>query len=114
LQNPAVIIPDSSMLVEKIVKLQRTMAKKQDKVDFLEEHVNTLLEELKKKNRIIQSYVMVQESGTLASNEMDNNKVGVGRRWIVVEPRPAIRNISSWRFITETICLHSLARRKRI
>ena len=37
------MVPDSQVLVEKIVKLQRLMAKKQEKLEFMEEHVSTLL-----------------------------------------------------------------------
>ena len=43
-------------MIEKIVKLQKSCAKRQEKVDFLEEHVEQLLSEVKKKNRIIQEY----------------------------------------------------------
>jgi len=63
------------VLVDKIVRLQRLMAKKQEKVDFMEEHISTLLEEVKKKNRIIQHYVMQSEPGALVTNESDRNKV---------------------------------------
>ena len=69
------VVPDSQVLVDKIVKLQRVMAKKQEKVDFMEEHISTLLEEVKKKNRIIQHYVMKAESGALVTTESDRNKV---------------------------------------
>ncbi len=63
------------MLVDKIVRLQRQIAKKQEKLDFVEEHMSTMTDELKKKNRIIQGYVMNQESGTLSTENMDENKV---------------------------------------
>lgn len=70
-----VIVPDSQVLVEKIVKVQRLMARKQEKLDFMEEHVATLLEEVKKKSKIIQHYVMRTEPGALTTNESDQNKV---------------------------------------
>ena len=56
-------MPDSQVLVEKIVRLQRHMARKQEKLDFLEEHMGTMTEEVKKKNRIIVEYVMKAEAG---------------------------------------------------
>ncbi len=59
------------------MKLQRLMARKQEKIDFMEEHVNTLVEEVKKKNKIIQHYVMSMEAGALATNESDRNKVSI-------------------------------------
>ena len=46
-------MPDSQVLVEKIVRLQRHIAKKQEKLDCLEDHMATMTEEVKKKNRII-------------------------------------------------------------
>jgi hypothetical protein len=73
---PPLIVPDSHVLIEKIVRLQRQIAKKQEKLDFVEEHVSTMTEEVKKKNRIIQTYMMTQmEAGTLSSEDMDENKV---------------------------------------
>ena len=69
------MVPDSQVLVEKIVRLQRQIAKKQEKLDFVEEHMSTMTEEVKRKNKIIQSYVMNQETGTLSTGDMDENKV---------------------------------------
>ena len=69
-------MPDSQVLVEKIVRLQRQIAKKQEKLDFLEEHTATMSEEVKKKNRIIVEYVMKAEAGILSTDNMDENKVG--------------------------------------
>jgi hypothetical protein len=63
------------VLVDKIVRLQRLMARKQEKVDFMEEHISTLLEEVKKKNRLIQHYVMQSDPGALVTDESDRNKV---------------------------------------
>ena len=67
---------DSQVLVEKIVTLQRNIAKKQEKVDFMEEHINTLHGEMQKKNRIIQHYAMNAEVGAMATEQSDRNKVG--------------------------------------
>ncbi|XP_063906969.1 coiled-coil domain-containing protein 186 isoform X2 [Zophobas morio] len=73
-----VIQPDAALdrqtLIEHIVKLQRISARKSEKLDFLEEHVNTLVLELQKKSRLLQSYVLRDQAGTLTSNTMDNNK----------------------------------------
>ena len=48
----------------------------QEKLDILEEHISQLMSEIKKKNRIIQSYVMNIEPGALVSEESDIHKVG--------------------------------------
>ena len=68
-------IPESHILVDKIVKLQKTLARKQEKIEFMEEHVSTMLEEMKKKNKLIQNYIIKVESGALVSSQMDENKV---------------------------------------
>ena len=68
-------MPDSHVLVEKIVKLQRELAKRQEKMDFMEEHVGTMVEEMKKKNKLLQNLMLKQDVGTLATTDMDDNKV---------------------------------------
>jgi len=47
----------------------------QEKLDFLEEHVEQLLTELQKKNRILQAYVLTIEAGALVSEQSDIHKV---------------------------------------
>ena len=79
-QTNQLVMPDSQVLVEKIVRLQRHMARKQEKLDFLEEHMGTMTEEVKKKNRIIVEYVMKAEAGILYTENMDENKVSGGWR----------------------------------
>lgn len=68
---------DQQTLIEHIVKLQRISARKSEKIDFLEEHINTLVSELQRKTRLLQGYIMREQAGTLTSNKMDNNKVGL-------------------------------------
>ncbi len=68
-------VPDSHVLVEKIVKLQRNLARKQEKIEFMEDHVSTMVEEMKKKNRLLQHYILQEESGALSSASMDEHKV---------------------------------------
>ncbi|GJQ74839.1 hypothetical protein Trydic_g21675 [Trypoxylus dichotomus] len=65
---------DKQALIEHIVKLQRISARKSEKIDFLEEHVNNLVSELQKKSRLLHNYILREQSGTLSSNTMDNNK----------------------------------------
>lgn len=67
-------LPDTQVMIEKIVKLQKSCAKRQEKVDFLEEHVEQLLAEVKKKNKIIQHYAMNIQPGALISEESDLHK----------------------------------------
>jgi len=65
------------LLINKIDKLQKMIERKQDKVEFLEEHSSQLLSELQKKSRIIQSLIMKHEPGGLTSHFMDDNKVKI-------------------------------------
>jgi len=77
--NTSLQLPDTQqLLVEKIVKLQRACARRQEKLDILEEHIQQLMEEIKKKNKIIQNYFMGLETGALVSEESDIHKANVG------------------------------------
>ncbi|KAF2896326.1 hypothetical protein ILUMI_09833 [Ignelater luminosus] len=70
---------DKQTLIEHIVKLQRISARKSEKIDFLEEHINTLVSELQRKTRLLQGYIMREQAGTLTSNKMDNNKAHIAK-----------------------------------
>ncbi|CAG9813691.1 unnamed protein product [Phaedon cochleariae] len=65
---------DKETLIEHIVNIQKVSAKKSDKIDFLEEHVNTLVADIQKKTKLLQSYILREQSGALTSNKMDRNK----------------------------------------
>lgn len=62
-------------LVERILKLQTDSKNYQDKIEFLEDHNATLVEELKKKGRLLHSYILREQAGALASQASDNHKV---------------------------------------
>lgn len=57
------------------MKLQNINVKRAEKLDFLEEHTQTLLEELQKKTKIIQNYILHEDFGALACNKRDKYKV---------------------------------------
>jgi len=77
--NTSLQLPDTQqLLVEKIVKLQRACARRQEKLDILEEHIQQLMNEIKKKNKIIQNYFMGLETGALVSEESDIHKANIG------------------------------------
>ena len=42
---------DKNMLVERIVRLQRAQQRKNEKIEFMQEHVNSLVDEIKKKSK---------------------------------------------------------------
>ncbi|VDP11986.1 unnamed protein product [Onchocerca flexuosa] len=64
-------------MIEKIVKLQRQLARRQDKIEFLEEHVRQCTQELLKKTKIIQNYALREEAALLLP-ESDLNKILCG------------------------------------
>jgi len=70
-----VVIPDQQVLVERIVKLQRMLAKKQEKNEFLEEYAKDLRETAQRQRKIIQNYAMSQDGGAMTSDISDQNKV---------------------------------------
>ncbi|XP_054974658.1 coiled-coil domain-containing protein 186 isoform X1 [Sorex araneus] len=71
---------DKAMLIERIIKLQKAHARKNEKIEFMEDHIKQLVEEIRKKTKIIQSYILREESGTLSSEASDFNKVHLSRR----------------------------------
>ncbi|RLU15187.1 hypothetical protein DMN91_012181 [Ooceraea biroi] len=66
--------PSKQVLIDRIIKLQKINVKRAEKLDFLEEHTQTLVEELQKKTKIIQNYVLHQNFGALTCNERDRHK----------------------------------------
>ncbi|XP_062270053.1 coiled-coil domain-containing protein 186 isoform X1 [Platichthys flesus] len=84
--GPSVVVVDSfpevdkAVLVERIVRLQKSLARKQEKIEFMEDHIKQLVEEIRKKTKIIQSYVLREETGALSSEASDINKANLGRR----------------------------------
>lgn len=69
--------PSKQVLIDRIIRLQKTNVKRAEKLDFLEEHTQALVEELQKKTKIIQNYVLHQNFGALGCNERDRHKVSI-------------------------------------
>ncbi|KRZ05447.1 Uncharacterized protein T11_5014, partial [Trichinella zimbabwensis] len=65
----------NQLMIEKIVKLQRALARRNEKIEFLEEHMKSLFHEIRKKTKIIQSYVIREEAGMLTSATFDLKKL---------------------------------------
>ncbi|KAK2586227.1 hypothetical protein KPH14_001484 [Odynerus spinipes] len=66
-------------LIDRIIKLQEDNARKAEKLDFLEEHTQLLVEELQKKKKIIQNYILHEHSGAMGTNERDKNKAELAK-----------------------------------
>ncbi|KAA0725077.1 Coiled-coil domain-containing protein 186 [Triplophysa tibetana] len=71
---------DKAVLVERIVRLQKAHARKNEKIEFMEDHIKQLVEEIRKKTKIIQSYVLREETGALSTEASDFNKANLSRR----------------------------------
>ncbi|XP_067909051.1 coiled-coil domain-containing protein 186 isoform X2 [Heterodontus francisci] len=71
---------DKAVLIERIVRLQKAHARKNEKIEFMEDHIKQLVEEIRKKTRIIQTYVLREESGALSSEASDFSKAQLSRR----------------------------------
>ncbi|XP_013924123.1 PREDICTED: coiled-coil domain-containing protein 186 [Thamnophis sirtalis] len=71
---------DKTILIERIVRLQKAHARKNEKMEFMEDHIKQLVDEIRKKTKIIQSYILREEAGTLSSEASDFNKAHLSRR----------------------------------
>lgn len=55
--GPSVMVVDSfpevdkALLVDRIVRLQKALARKQEKIEFMEDHIKQLVEEIRKKTK---------------------------------------------------------------
>ena len=45
--------PDTQMLIERIVKLQRMLARRNEKIEFMDDHAHQLIDDLQKKNKYV-------------------------------------------------------------
>ncbi|XP_033324802.1 coiled-coil domain-containing protein 186 isoform X1 [Megalopta genalis] len=79
-QNVQVVEPSTHTLMERIVGLQVAIAKKAERIEFLEDHNRYLTEEVQKKSKIIQYYILRENSGAMGSNERDRYKHIKSRR----------------------------------
>jgi len=55
---PSPLGPDQAVLVDKLIKTRKDIAKKDERVEFLEEHIRQLTEELQKKTKQV-SYLYI-------------------------------------------------------
>ncbi|EGI64626.1 Uncharacterized protein C10orf118-like protein [Acromyrmex echinatior] len=71
---------NKQVLMERIIKLQDINVKRAEKLDFFKEHTQTLLEDIQKKEKIIQNYILNQNFGALTCNKSDKYKAELARR----------------------------------
>lgn len=73
---------NTQVLMDRIIKLQNINVKRAEKLDFLKGHTQMLLEDIQKKEKIIQNYILHQNFGALTCNERDRYKVFIKRFFI--------------------------------
>ncbi|XP_071555228.1 coiled-coil domain-containing protein 186 isoform X2 [Temnothorax nylanderi] len=71
---------NKQVLMDRIIKLQNINVKRAEKLDFLKGHTQILLEDIQKKEKIIQNYILHQNFGALTCNERDKCKAELARR----------------------------------
>ncbi|XP_062531840.1 coiled-coil domain-containing protein 186 isoform X1 [Bombyx mori] len=71
--------PDRQALVERVVSLQRALARRAERVDFLEEHARQLTAELGAKSRLLRALLNQLPAGAVASSRRDDNKKEIAR-----------------------------------
>ncbi|CAF3776706.1 unnamed protein product [Adineta steineri] len=62
---------DRQKLIEKLLKQQKLLVRRNEKIEFLNDHIQLLTQDLQNKRKIIQSYAMNEDSFMYTSNESD-------------------------------------------
>lgn len=65
---------DRQKLIEKLVKQQKLLVRRKEKIEFLNDHIQLLTQDLQNKRKIIQSYAMNEDGFMYTSNESDSAK----------------------------------------
>lgn len=73
--GPSVVVVDSfpevdkAVLVDRIVRLQKALARKQEKIEFMEDHIKQLVEEIRKKTKWVDQSIGSREGGDKSGAE---------------------------------------------
>ncbi|CAJ0597136.1 unnamed protein product [Cylicocyclus nassatus] len=68
------------VMIDKIIVLQKKLARRNEKIEFLEDHVRHCLEELQKKTKIIQHYALREEASLLLPSDGSLEQVPLSRK----------------------------------
>jgi Tfp pilus assembly protein PilN len=79
-ESEAPAIPDQQILVEKIIQLRKLLLKKDEKIEFIQGMNKDLVEQLQKKSKLVNCFLMNQEVGTLSTDISDQNKAEAMKR----------------------------------
>ncbi|CAF4451618.1 unnamed protein product [Rotaria sp. Silwood2] len=62
---------DRQRLIDKLLKQQKLLVRRNEKIEFLNDHIQLLTQDLQNKRKIIQTYAMNEDSFMYTSNESD-------------------------------------------
>ena len=65
---------DRQKLIDKLLKQQKLLVRRNEKIEFLNDHIQLLTQDLQNKRKIIQTYAMNEDSFMYTSNESDSVK----------------------------------------
>lgn len=66
--------PSKQHLIDRILRLQKAAVRQTEKIDFLENHTMSLVAELQKKSKLVQYYMIRDQTGALTSMKSDQHK----------------------------------------
>ncbi len=74
-EEPEVIVNivdiDRQKLIDKLLKQQKLLVRRNEKIEFLNDHIQLLTQDVQNKRKIIQSYAMNEDCFMYTSNESD-------------------------------------------
>lgn len=70
---------DRQKLIDKLLKQQKLLVRRKEKIEFLNDHIQLLTQDLQNKRKIIQSYAMNEDSFMYTSAESDLVKQQLGK-----------------------------------
>ena len=75
-EEPEVVVNivdiDRQKLIDKLVKQQKLLVRRNEKIEFLNDHIQLLTQDLQNKRKIIQSYAMNEDGFMYTSTESDS------------------------------------------
>lgn len=68
---------DKAVLVERIVRLQKALARKQEKIEFMEDHIKQLVEEIRKKTKwVARTQMQGADNGFVHAPQLKTDALG--------------------------------------
>jgi hypothetical protein len=71
---------DRQKLIDKLLKQQKLLVRRNEKIEFLNDHIQLLTQDLQNKRKIIQCYAMNEDGFMYTSNESDSLRQQLGNK----------------------------------